>query len=73
MQFHEERSGGGKRASAHTLQKALLKVQNRVEKERKFLKGQLEEFWESRKSTKKKELFTVLQTRHTNCQNVLET
>jgi hypothetical protein len=53
--------------------KQLLKVQNRVEKERKFLKGQLEEFWESRKSTKQKELFSVLQTRHTNCQNELET
>jgi len=37
--------------------KQLLKVQNRLEKEQKFLKGQLEEFWESRKSTKRKELF----------------
>jgi hypothetical protein len=48
--------------------KQLLKVQNRVEKERKFLKRQLEEFWESRKSTEQKELFSLLQTRHTNCQ-----
>jgi len=27
--------------------KQFLKVHNRMEKERKFLKGQLEEFWES--------------------------
>jgi hypothetical protein len=37
--------------------KQLLQVQNKVDKERKFLKGQLEKFWESRKSTKRKELF----------------
>ena len=52
--------------------KQLLKVQNRVKKEQKFLKGHLEDFWESRKSTKWEELFSVLQT-HTNCQNMLET
>ena len=35
-----------------------LKVHNGVEKEWKFLKGQLEEFWESRKGTKWKELLS---------------
>jgi len=53
--------------------KQLLKVHSRAEKERKFLKGQLEEFWESRKGIKWKELFPVLQTRQTNYQNMLET
>ena len=53
--------------------KQLLKVHNRVEKQQKFLKGQLEEFWESRKGIKWKELFSVLQTRQTNYQNMLET
>jgi hypothetical protein len=51
--------------------KQLFKVQNRVEKDQKFLKGQLEESWESRKSTKWKELFSVLQMRHTSIQNML--
>jgi hypothetical protein len=53
--------------------KQLLKVHNRVEKQQKFLKGQLEEFWESRKGIKWQELFSVLQTRQTNYQNMLET
>lgn len=55
-----------------TYQKQLLKEKMKVNQATKCATEQLEEFWESRKSTKCKELLSVCCTRHTKVLKCLE-